>query len=74
MGKKSAEYNFGGFYNRMPGKPIVKQIVDLFNAIKNYYKFELVINEETKKFEKVKVKNPENKPLRILPFFRYKSS
>ncbi|PIE99348.1 MAG: hypothetical protein CR961_00835, partial [Polaribacter sp.] len=68
FGQKSAEYNFGGFYNRMPGKPIVKQVIDLFNAIKNYYSFELVVDKTTNKFEKIKVKNPEDKPLRILPF------
>lgn len=68
FGQKSSVLNKDVFYNLMPGKPIVKQVIDLFNAIKNYYSYELVLNNETQKLEKVKVDNPENKPLRILPF------
>ncbi len=68
FGQKSSEYNFGGFYNRMPGKPIVKQVIDLFNSIKNYYEYELVVDKDTNKFDKVKIKNPKEKPLRLLPF------
>ena len=68
FGQKSSVLNEDVFYNLMPGKPIKKQVIDLFNAIKNYYSYELVLNREKGKLEKVKIENPEDKPLRILPF------
>ena len=68
FGQKSSRLNNKGLYSLMPGKPIVKQVVDLFNSIKNYYSYELKFDEVTGKLNKVKVKDPETKPLRILPF------
>ncbi len=37
------------FYNLVPTKPIAKQVGDLLYAIRTYYRFNLVINKETKK-------------------------
>ncbi len=34
------------FYNLPPAKPIMNQVVDLFNAIRFYYKYDLIIHPE----------------------------
>ena len=39
----------GVFYNLTPKRPIVNQVGDLLYAIRTYYRFNLVINSETKK-------------------------
>ena len=68
FGQKTTKLNFKGHYNRMPGKPIVKQTIDLFNAIKNYYKYELVLDKETDRFIRKEISDPTKKPMLILPF------
>jgi hypothetical protein len=67
FGQKSSTRNEKGFYDQIPGKPIVKQTIDLFYAIKNYYKFEFILGS-TGKLEKKPITNPKVKPFLILPF------
>jgi hypothetical protein len=65
FGQKGAE-QAKGFYKLMPGKPIVNQTIDLFNAIKNYYSYTL--EKENGKLIKKPITDPKTKPLRIIPF------
>jgi len=68
FGQKQASVNKDAklFYDEMPGKPIVNQTIDLFNAIKNYYSYTL--EKENNKLIKKPVSDPKTKPLRIIPF------
>ncbi len=67
FGQKSSKRNTKGFYTQMPGKPISKQTIDLFNAIKNYYKYTLE-KDTNGKFKKIEVSDSNSKPMVILPF------
>ena len=58
------------FYNIPPKKPIVKQVVDLFNAIKKYSEFELVkVTEKGEiEYDYRKIENKNKKLFEIYPF------
>lgn len=58
------------FYNFPPVKPIVNQVLDLFNAIYFYYNYDIIINpDKPGKFKLIPAKTTkENKLFEIYPF------
>ncbi len=53
------------FYNRAPQKPIAEQVVDVFNGIKDYCRYKLVLNDDGIDYD---ADTKENKLFEIYPF------
>lgn len=59
-----------GFYNFPPAKPIVNQVLDLFNAIYFYYNYDIILHpDKPDKFKLIPAGTPKDKKLfEIYPF------